>query len=141
PFRPRMAELDRDLCVSLDMDEFNDALPGGALFGCIEAGAAGRNAAFRGNTRHFRKDEPGATFGTLGVVNEMPFVRRAVLGAILRHWRNAHPICELDSAHAKRHEHRWSRRIRDVTCRLLFEPFLRAGKPLWIALAQVFMAY
>src|SRR5215470_20397274 len=132
-----MAKLDRDLRVSLGMDEFNDAPPDASVFGCIEAGATGRNAALGGNTRHFRKDEPGAAFGTLGVVYEMPFVRRAVLGAILRHRRNAHPICELDSAHAKRHEHRWSRRIRDVTCRLLFEPFLRAGKPLWIALAQV----
>jgi hypothetical protein len=70
----------------------------------------------------------------------MPFVRRAVHGAILRHRRNANPVGELDAAHAKRHEHRRSRGIWRTPGRFLLEPFFRAGKPLGIALPEILMA-
>ena len=84
-FRSGMAKLDCDLGVSLGMDKFDYALPGVEVFRGVKACTSGRDAAFRRNAGHFRKHQPGAAFGSFGVVHEVPFVGCAVFSAILRH--------------------------------------------------------
>ena len=139
-FWSRMAELDRDLRVGLGMDEIDEPLPGALVLVGVEAGAAGRDAPLRRNAGHFGEDEAGAALGALGVMHEVPIVRRAVLGLVLRHRRDADAVLQLQPAHAQRHEHGRPHRLRLDAGRALVEPFLRVRQPLRIALAQILVA-
>ena len=94
----------------------------------------------RRDAGHLGEHHAGAAFGALGVVHEMPVVGRAVDGAILRHRRDADAVGDLEATHAERHEHRRPRGVGPMAGRLLLEPFLGAGEPLRIALAQVLVA-
>ena len=108
--------------------------------GAVEAGAAGRDAPLRRHAGHLGEHQAGAAFGALGVVHEVPVVRRAVDRAVLRHRRDADAVGDLHAAHAERHEHRRARGVRPMAGGLLLEPFLGAGQPVRIALAQVLVA-
>src|SRR5689334_11415551 len=100
-----MTKLDRDLGGGLAMDEVDDALPCLLVFGRIETRATGRDSSFRRHAGHFGENQPRAALRTLGIVHEVPFVWRTVLGFVLRHRRDAHAIGKLKPTHTKWHEH------------------------------------
>ena len=107
----------------------------------VEAGAAGRDAAFRRHAGHLGEHQAGAALGALGIVHEMPVVRRAVDCACTapsatrrRGWqvrRRARGTARTSAGAPLFGGGRW---------RCSLEPFLGAGEPLRIALAQVLVA-
>ena len=122
------------------MDEVDDAFPGCFVLGCVQPGAAGRNAALRRNAGHLGDNETRPALGAFGQMHEMPIRRRAVDGPILRHRRDDDPVLEMQIAQAEWREHRRSRTARSLACRLLLEPHLRTFEPCRIASPQVLVA-
>src|SRR6202020_2317150 len=87
-FASRVTELQADFSRRALVYEFHDGTPGIPLSFIPQSRAARSDAPLGGNTGHFGVYEPGAAHGTVAVMNEVPIVRHAVLGAVLRHWGN-----------------------------------------------------
>src|SRR5260221_670459 len=83
-----LAEMRTDPGLGLGMHEIDQPLPGDLVLGRIEARTARRDAAFGAHAGHLDIDQPGAAFGALGVVGEMPVGRAAVDRLVLRHRRD-----------------------------------------------------
>ncbi len=134
-----MAELAADFCFRLGMDEIDDALPRSLVRRRIEAGAAGRDAAFRADAGHFDADETGAALGAFAVMHEMPVGRAAVDRLVLRHRRDDDAIFQFHAAQLERREHRPPHGIFAGAGEPL-EPRFRALEPVLVAQPQILVA-
>src|SRR5262249_58009883 len=119
----------------LGMHEIDQALPGSLVPGRIEAGAAGRDAAFGADAGHLDIDQAGAALGALGIVREVPVGRAAVDRLVLRHRRDDDAVLELEVAQLERREHRRAPYVVGVAGATL-EPGFGAAEPFRIAQAQ-----
>jgi len=135
-----MAKLNGNFGVSLGMNEIDNPLPRGFMFGAIKSGTAGCDAALGRHAGHLGKDQPCPSFGALGIVDQMPVSWRAVDRTILRHRRDNDAVLQFDAPHTERHEHRRPRHLRRAPGGLAFEPALRIAKPDPVTLTQVLMA-
>ena len=102
---PGMAELDADLGRGVLVDEIDHPLPGADVFGLIDAGAAGRDAAFALDIGHLGEHQPGAAHGAAAEMDEMKIVGRAVVGRIHAHRRHHDTVRHRHAAQAERREH------------------------------------
>jgi hypothetical protein len=117
--------------------EFHDGTPGIPLSFIPQSGAARSDAPLGGNTGHFGVYEPGAAHGAVAVMNEVPIVRHAVLGAVLRHWGNHDAVGQFEVAELERQKHRRARLFgAAVGC----QPAFVVRHEARIAQLQVFMA-
>src|SRR5260221_5977572 len=135
-----MAKLNRYLGVGLGVDKIDDPIPRSFMLAAIKPGAARRDAAFRRHASHLGKDQPCPTFGTLGVMHEMPVGRQAVSRAVLSHRRHYDAVLQYYTAHSEGHEARCPHRLGLAAGRLALEPALRISEPNFVALTQVLMA-
>src|SRR5882724_851059 len=94
---PGMPQLQAELRGRVAVYEFHDPLPCIPLCFIPQAGAAGSDAALRGDAGHLGIDEPSSAERSMAVVNEVPIIRDTVFRAVLSHWRYHDAIGELQT--------------------------------------------
>ena len=83
---------------SLRVHEFRNAAKVGNVLVFPDAQIARRDAALRGDSRGFKRDEASAALRPAAQMDEVPLTGKAVEARVLAHGRNADAIGELDGA-------------------------------------------
>ena len=94
--RPRMADLNADLCIGLPVYPVDDSAKG-LLLGIIpEAGTAGCDAALGARGSHLDHDQASAAQGPCAKMDQVEVARDAIDCRVLRHWRDHYAIFKAD---------------------------------------------
>ena len=113
PLAPGMADLHAELRRRVLVHEIGDPFPRRLLVVVPDSGAAGRDPRVGSDAAHLGIDQPGTAQRAAGEVDVVPLPRHAVLGAILAHGGDRHPVLEPHGTDGERGEHRRRGRVRD----------------------------